>query len=86
MLIDKRDHLLLDNIAIAPKYQGRGHGKRLVAFAEQECARRGFAELRLYTNVVMTENVALYTHLGFEETHRGEEAGYSRVYMRKQIG
>jgi ribosomal protein S18 acetylase RimI-like enzyme len=85
VLIEKSDHLLLDNVAVAPAVQGRGLGKRLVAFAEAEAARRGFAELRLYTNEVMTENIALYARLGFVETHRGEEAGYRRVYMKKPI-
>ena len=34
----------------------------------------------------MTENIALYARLGFEETGRGHEAGYDRVFMRKRIG
>jgi hypothetical protein len=34
----------------------------------------------------MTENLALYSRLGYVETHRGEEKGYSRVYMEKRLG
>ena len=33
----------------------------------------------------MTENIALYTRLGYVETHRGEEIGLMRVYMRKTL-
>ena len=33
----------------------------------------------------MTENIALYTRLGFEETGRGRQDGYDRVFMRKQV-
>lgn len=77
--------LLLDNIAIAPHAQGKGHGRALVAFAEAEARRRGHASIRLYTHVLMTENVAIYGRLGFAETHRVTEKGYDRVYMAKRL-
>ena len=85
VLLPKPDHLLLDNIAVRPDRQGRGLGRRLIAFAESEARRRGYAELRLYTHETMTENIALYTRLGFRETGRGQEAGYNRVFMTKPI-
>jgi ribosomal protein S18 acetylase RimI-like enzyme len=77
--------LLLDNVAVAPSAQGRGHGRALIAFAETEARRRGCTELRLYTHVLMTENQALYTRLGFRETGRISEKGYDRVYMAKAL-
>jgi len=85
VLVPKPDHLLLDNIAVRPDRQGKGLGRRLVAFAESEARRLGHAELRLYTHVTMTENIALYARLGFDETGRGQEAGYDRVFMRKRL-
>ena len=36
----------------------------------------------LYTNVMMTENLSMYAHIGFVETHRAMEKGFHRVYMR----
>jgi len=86
VLLPRPDHLLLDNIAVRPDHQGRGLGRRLVAFAESEARRLGYGELRLYTHERMTENIALYTRLGFRETGRGTEAGYDRVFMTKPIG
>ena len=83
VLLPKTDHLLLDNIAVRPDRQGQGLGRRLIAFAESEARRLGYAELRLYTHRAMTENIALYTRLGFRETGRGREAGYDRVFMTK---
>lgn len=77
--------LLLDNIAIAPSAQGKGHGRTLVAFAEAEARRRGHSQVRLYTHVLMVENLAIYGRLGFEETHRITEKGYDRVYMTKRL-
>ncbi len=85
VLIDGDGYLLLDNIAVAPEAQGKGIGGRLMAFVEAEALRRGFAELRLYTNEKMTENLTLYPKLGFEETHRGRQAGFDRVFFRKRL-
>ena len=77
--------LLLDNLAVSPATQGRGHGRALIAFAEQEARRRGYAEMRLYTHALMTENLALYRRLGFHETCHVTEKGYERVYMAKAL-
>ena len=79
------DHLLLDNIAVAPAWQSRGVGRHLLAFADAEARRAGHAEMRLYTHVLMHENIALYTRLGWQETGRGEQAGFQRVFMRKPV-
>lgn len=43
VLLSKPDHLLLDNIAVAPERQGLGLGRRLVAFVEAEAIRRAIA-------------------------------------------
>jgi ribosomal protein S18 acetylase RimI-like enzyme len=85
VLLSAPEYLLLDNIAIAPERQGRGLGRRLLAFAEDEALRRGYREIRLYTHQTMVENQRLYASIGYEETGRGAEAGYDRVFMRKQL-
>ena len=85
VLLPEPDHLLLDNIAVRPDRQGQGLGRQLIAFAEHEARRLGYAEVRLYTHEKMTENIALYTRFGFEETGRGREAGYDRVFMTKRL-
>jgi ribosomal protein S18 acetylase RimI-like enzyme len=85
VLLPGPGYLLLDNIAVAPDRQGLGLGRRLLAFAEAEAARRGHREIRLYTHETMTENQRLYAAIGYEETGRGTEAGYERVFMRKRL-
>lgn len=85
ILIDTDEYLLLDNVATAPGAQGQGVGRQLVSFAESEARRRGYGEIRLYTHIVMADNVAYYENLGWEETHRGEQAGYQRIFMRKRL-
>jgi GNAT superfamily N-acetyltransferase len=85
VLLPEADHLLLDNVAVAPGRQGTGLGRRLLGFAEVEAARRGYTEIRLYTNVLMTENRRLYAAIGYEETGRGRDAGFDRVFMCKRL-
>jgi ribosomal protein S18 acetylase RimI-like enzyme len=85
VLEDTPDGLLLDNIAVAPDQQGKGHGRTLLDFAEAEAARRGWNEIRLYTNALMTENIALYRRIGYLETSRVTEKGFDRVYMMKRL-
>ena len=82
---DGQGALLLDNIAVAPFAQGRGIGRRLVTFTESEARRRGCKQVRLYTHVLMVENIALYGRLGFRETGRASEKGFERVYMAKSL-
>ena len=85
VLEDHPGGLLLDSIAVAPAAQGRGHGRRMMAFAEEEGRRRGHPRLWLYTNEKMVENIALYTGLGFRETHREDRKGRKAVYMEKPL-
>jgi ribosomal protein S18 acetylase RimI-like enzyme len=85
VLLPAPNYLLLDNIAVSPARQGLGLGRRLLAFAEAEALRRGYREIRLYTHQTMVENQRLYASIGYEETERGTEAGYDRVFMRKQL-
>jgi len=85
VLIDEPEALLLDNVAVAPEAQGRGLGRRLLAFADAEARRRGQRAIRLYTNVKMVGNIALYESLGYVETHRAVEKGYHRVFMTKRL-
>ena len=85
VLEDDPSGLLLDNIAVAPGAQRRGHGRAMIAFAEAEARRRGHPRLWLYTNEKMFENIALYARLGFRETHREDRKGRKAVCMEKSL-
>jgi len=58
----------------------------MLEFAEAEAMRRGWNEIQLYTNALMTENIALYRRIGYVETSRATEKGFDRVYMTKPLG
>jgi 8-oxo-dGTP pyrophosphatase MutT (NUDIX family)/N-acetylglutamate synthase-like GNAT family acetyltransferase len=75
----------VENVAVDPRRQGHGLGGRLLAFAEAQARVRGVREMRLYTNVHMTENLAMYAHLGYHEVDRRTEHGFHRVYLCKQL-
>jgi ribosomal protein S18 acetylase RimI-like enzyme len=77
------DSLLIENIAVHPAAQGTGLGAELMRFAERQAARRNLRRLTLYTHEVMTENQAIYAHLGYREVDRRTEDGYRRIYMQK---
>ena len=85
ILLNTDDDLLLANLAVAPNAPGLGFGRQLMDFAEQEALAAGYATIRLYTHVAMTENITLYTRRGYVETHRVEEHGLHRVYMTKRL-
>jgi ribosomal protein S18 acetylase RimI-like enzyme len=76
------DGYFIDNIGVDPQLQGQGLGRRLIDHAAAEARRLRLPALQLYTNEAMSENLSLYTHIGFDETHRVTEKGYRRVYMR----
>jgi ribosomal protein S18 acetylase RimI-like enzyme len=76
------DAYFVENIAVDPARQGRGAGRALIDHAVREARRHGLAALRLYTNAAMRENLAMYEHLGFVETHRAIAHGFDRVFMR----
>ena len=64
-LIPAADHLLLENLAVAPAHQGKGIGRRLVARVEELARSEGFPAVRLYTNKAFTTNLAFYQRLGY---------------------
>ncbi len=80
------DHLLLDAVAVAPDAQGRGFGSLLLRRAEDDAHESGLAEVRLYTNAAMTENLAYYPRHGYVETHRATQDGFDRVFFSKALG
>ncbi|MDL9947366.1 GNAT family N-acetyltransferase [Gordonia sp. ABSL11-1] len=85
VLVPMPDHLLIENVAIAPTAQGRGFGRRLLEHAERRAAGLGHRQVRLYTNALMTENLSVYTRFGYSETGRHREDGFDRVFMTKEL-
>ena len=82
----KQDHMFLENVAVQPTAAGRGIGKSLIRFCEEEARRLGLGAVHLYTNEKMTENLSIYPHLGYTEVGRRTEEGFNRVFFEKRLG
>lgn len=80
-----RDPAVLETIAVADRTRGRGLGRRLVAHAEAASRAAGCRTISLFTHEKMTENRAIYPHLGFHETHRAHENSFDRVFFAKPL-
>jgi ribosomal protein S18 acetylase RimI-like enzyme len=85
VLIQKSNHMLIENIAVDPRRQGSGVGRALLDYAEADARRCELRVLRLYTNAAMTENLTLYQRLGYREDERRGEAGFERVFLSKRL-
>jgi ribosomal protein S18 acetylase RimI-like enzyme len=71
----------VENVAVAPSHRGTGLGRHLLRLAEDAARAAGFTAITLYTHEGMSENLALYTHLGYVEFER---RGF-RVFLRKPL-
>ena len=81
----KDGEMHLENIAVLPEAAGHGIGRSLIAYCEAQAGRAGLPAVNLYTNEKMTDNLAIYPHLGYREVGRGREDGFDRVFFRKEL-
>ena len=82
------DHALIFSVAVAPAFQGRKLGIRLLGFADEKARSWGVPEVRLYTNSRMERNIALYAAYGYRETGRRANPyrpGWTLVDMVKPL-
>jgi ribosomal protein S18 acetylase RimI-like enzyme len=76
---------LIDNVAVHPSHRGRGLGRAFLEFAEEEARRAGFDSIHLFTHEKMTENITLYSRIGYVEYDRRLHGRDVLVYMRKHL-
>ncbi len=81
IIIYEEKSLSIANVSVHPDFQGRGFGSILLNFAGEHAKENNYKEMRLATHVLLTENISLYRHLGWEEYDRDNV----RVYMKKVI-
>ena len=84
-LVPKAAHLLIENVAVLPAFQGQGYGRRLLAHAETVAASLGLSAVRLYTNPLFAGNVQLYGRLGYQVDREEPFKGGVTVYMSKPL-
>lgn len=62
------DEFYIDTICVAENVRGKGVGSQLLAFAEDEAKRRGFAKISLNVEVEKMRARQLYEHVGYRIT------------------
>lgn len=77
------NYLLIENVAVAPRAQGHGYGKFLLAHAETLATSSGLKGTRLYTNKLFSANLQLYEALGYRVDREEELNGGIAVHMSK---
>jgi ribosomal protein S18 acetylase RimI-like enzyme len=60
-------------------------GHALLSLAEVEARAAGLDRIRLYTNEAMHENQRLYERIGYVETRRAQQDGFTRVFYEKAL-
>jgi GNAT superfamily N-acetyltransferase len=84
-MIPHADHLLVENVAVAPTLHGQGLGHFLMQHAEQVAEQGGHTEIRLYTHNRFEENIKFYLKLGYRVDSKDEIADGFRVNMSKHL-
>jgi GNAT superfamily N-acetyltransferase len=84
-MILRPDHLWIENVAVAPERQGRGHGRLLLAHAEKRALGAKRFEIRLQTNLAFAANLELYAKLGYAIDRTEPFRGGTLVYLSKQL-
>jgi GNAT superfamily N-acetyltransferase len=79
------DHLWIENVAVAPERQGRGHGRLLLAHAGKRALEAERFEIRLQTNQAFAANLALYAKLACAINRTEAFRGGMIVHMSKRI-
>lgn len=81
ILIHDADYTTIANVAVHPDFQGHGLGRGLIEFAQKQAEQHGHQEIRLVTHAKITENITLYSYLGWKEYERDK----SKVFMTKTL-
>jgi len=85
-IIQRHDDLLIENVAVAPLFQKRGYGRRMVAHAERLAVEASVEAVRLYTNAKFEDNIRLYVSLGYYIEREEAISDGVLIHMVKIIG
>lgn len=75
-------------VAVEPELQGRGLGRALMTWAEQEARRRGCKAVSAGVRIALPGNLAFYSGLGYRSVAEHAHDGYDRptwLALRKPV-
>jgi GNAT superfamily N-acetyltransferase len=77
-------HFYFNELAVAPKEQGNGYGKKMFKFVESECLKHPSAK-GVWLDTPNPDNVKIYKHLGYKVKHRFKFYTLTECVMHKEI-
>jgi GNAT superfamily N-acetyltransferase len=76
-------------IYVRPEYRGKGYGKRIVTFIDEEAKRLGLKMVCMNTSAVFEHSIAIYRSLGYKVYMYGNRpylgTPYYCVFMQKRL-
>lgn len=78
-------NLILRNLAVRPRCQGLGIGKKLVSLVEELARQNDLKGVLLWTRAEMSDNIAFYTRLDYVMTHTEQTPQANRVFFHKEL-
>ena len=69
--------IYLDRLAVDPEMAGHGIARALVAAVEDFARREGHDRVTLGVRLLLTDNIAMFRHLGYLETGRKAHPGFT---------
>jgi ribosomal protein S18 acetylase RimI-like enzyme len=84
---DRQDVAIFGQFAVAPEYQGRGIGSRLLDLAESRARVQGFAEIACDTSENAEALLSYYGRRGYRvvESVQWEETNYRSAVLSKPL-
>ncbi len=70
---------------VAPGHRGRGLGRRMLRELECHASDLGYGTVRLDTNSVLTEAIAMYERAGYVEIERYNDNPYALHFFEKRL-
>ena len=85
VLSEDDEGFCISNVAVHPRHRGRGVGRQLLEHAEAAARSAGHQSIYLFTHELMTENLSLYTRIGYVEYARRDRGRATLVFLRKPL-
>ncbi len=70
---------------VSSDWRGVGLGRRMLGELERRAGELGYRTLRLDTNDVLTEAIALYVSAGYHSIERYNDNSYARCWFEKDL-
>jgi GNAT superfamily N-acetyltransferase len=85
VLVGHPQNLLVENVAVHPREQGKGIGSALLDFAERRARTKGLPRVRLYTHERMARNLLIYARRGYRRDRKPPGDDSPRVFLSKEV-